>query len=66
MKNENLKKDGDFTRKELWKIMERAEEQVSIYPNMKNGWARTYARLADAADHLEAMMARRETKEKKE
>lgn len=48
-----------FTREELCDIRDRAEElskQTSIHP----AWSRAYLALADAADRLDAAIARAE------
>ncbi len=50
----------DFEREELRNIREKAVEQAISCPN--NHWTRAYKQLADAADRLDAMMARCEDK----
>lgn len=50
-----------FSRDELIDIRDRAEElskQTSIHP----AWSRAYLAMADAADRLDAAMARAEAK----
>lgn len=47
----------DFTRQELQIIRERAEGKANI-PNLNSGWKRMYLALADAANHLDAAIAR--------
>lgn len=46
-----------FERDELIQIREKAEKEA-IVEGLNKGWARAYLRLADAADHLDAMIAR--------
>jgi hypothetical protein len=55
----------EFTRKELMTLREKAIANAMIpAENAINPlWKRAYLRLADAADHLDAMMARCEERE---
>lgn len=46
-----------FTRDELQEIAKRALE-MSNTSHMNSAWERAYIALADAADRLDAMMAR--------
>jgi len=46
-----------YQREELIKIRNRAEEEANC-EGLNKGWKRAYLRLADAADHLDAMNAR--------
>jgi len=48
-----------FERKELILLRKRAEEDARI-EGLNPGWKRAYLRLADAADNLDAMIARTE------
>ena len=52
---------SEFERKELWEIRSRAEKQAEIVVNPH--WKRAYRWLADAADRLDAMIARTTWKE---
>ena len=52
---------SEFERKELWEIRSRAEKQAEIVANPH--WKRAYHWLADAADRLDAMIARTTWKE---
>lgn len=56
------KKKIEFTRKELQSIRDRAIKIVSTLPKNTN-WKRTYLRLAEVADYLDAMEARIKEKE---
>jgi len=49
-------RDG-FTREELQELKTRAVQMADI-EGLNFYWQRAYIRLADAADHLDAMMAR--------
>ena len=53
-----------FTREELWKLRERAENKANI-SGTNSTWVRAYLALADAADHLDAMIARSSVMESK-
>ena len=46
-----------FTREELWALRLKAEK-IAACAGINPMWARCYWRLADAADHLDGMMAR--------
>lgn len=46
----------DFERHELINFRTRAEKCAEDVPN--SSWKRAYLALADAVDHLDAMMAR--------
>ena len=46
-----------FTRQELIALRKRAVAGAQI-EGLNEGWARAYLRLADAADHLDAKLAR--------
>lgn len=46
-----------FERDELIELRERAES-LALYGGSSATWARAYCALADAADHLDAMIAR--------
>jgi hypothetical protein len=52
----------EFSRDELIELRDKAEE-IGGSPLLDFTWARAYLALADAADHLDAMEARTETKE---
>ncbi len=45
-----------FTRAELVALREKA--RALVHPDMNEGWARAYQRLADAADTLDAFFGR--------
>ena len=47
----------DFTREELQEMRERAKKQASI-KGTNPDWVRTYFRLADACNELDAYIAR--------
>ena len=49
-----------FTRKELQDLREKARVQSEIV-GLTPSWQRAYLRVADAADHLEAMIVRIES-----
>lgn len=48
---------ANFTREELADIRWRAEQMATV-SHMNPGWIRAFNRLADAADQLDAMLAR--------
>lgn len=48
-----------FSREELWDIRDRAEDMASI-KSLNSGWKRIYLNLADAANSLDAFIARTE------
>jgi len=48
-----------FTREELWSIRAKAEQAASVKGTNRQ-WVRAYLALSDAADWLDAMMARTE------
>ena len=50
----------DFEREELQEMRDRAVDNAEIVAN--NHWKRAYKQLADAADRLDAMIARTEDK----
>ena len=47
-----------FEREELIELRERAEGFVDSVCHLSQTWHRAYLALADAADHLDAMIAR--------
>lgn len=51
-----------FTRAELQALRDRAEAREA-FPHTPPAWRHALARLADAADHLDAMLARCTIKE---
>ena len=50
----------EFEREELIELRDRTETEATYKSN--EGWRRAHLRLADAADHLDAMIARTEEK----
>lgn len=46
-----------FSREEMIDLRERAEREA-LCPGLNPSWARAYLALADAADHLDAMITR--------
>lgn len=48
-----------FDRKELIELRGRAEDEAEIL-GLGPAWVRAYLRFADAADHLDGMIARTE------
>ena len=51
-----------FEREELWAIRGKALDQSKI-EGLNSQWKRCYENLADAADYLDAMIARTEWRE---
>lgn len=51
----------DFNRKELQEIYDRANEQAG-FQGKNTTWLNAYLRLRDAADNLDAMRARSDSK----
>lgn len=51
----------DFNRTELQEIYDRANEQAG-FQGKNTSWLNAYSRLRDAADALDAMMARSASK----
>ena len=51
---------SNFYREELQEIREKSRMQSQI-EGLSASWKRAYERLADAADHLDAMIARTES-----
>ena len=54
-----------FSRIELIEMRDKAED-LATEEHLNETWRRAYLALADAADHLDAMWARAETKTKRE
>lgn len=56
-----------FTREELIALRRKAKEEVAMKPGegIDQHWQRAFLRLSDAADCLDAMIARTEIKESK-
>lgn len=52
-----------FTREELQHITAKALEEANL-ENLSQSWRHVYLKLANAADYLDAMMARTEVKGK--
>lgn len=48
----------EFTREELIKIRNRAEELAKVNVKHNENWRRAYLNLADAADRVDAMICR--------
>jgi len=46
-----------FERKELWDIRSRADEAANV-ENLNSHWKRAYLRLSDAANFVDAIIAR--------
>lgn len=55
-----MQKTTKFTREELRLIRDTALKEASHYSNINHIWKLAYLKLADAADHLDAMLARSE------
>lgn len=51
----------DFSRSELREIYDRANERAS-HQGKNTSWLYAYLRLRDAADNIDAMMARSDSK----
>lgn len=49
-----------FTREELRNIRDTALEEANHYSNINHIWKLAYLKLAEDADHLDAMLARSE------